>query len=131
MTNAIHSTIVTAVASAENVSAENVEYSYGRHITIAADALTEREYTLTDQITERVSREFGVSEEQVRTELEGIGALVRPIPEPEVEAPAEEDPAAEVSGDDRMARLEELVGNLAGTVGKLVTLAESKLGATL
>lgn len=131
MTNAIRSTIVTAVAAGLRSDESYVENNYSSHVTTAAEALTEREYTLTDQITERVSREFGVSEEQVRTELEGIGALVRPIPEPEVEAPAEEDPAAEVSGDDRMARLEELVGNLAGTVGKLVTLAESKLGATL
>jgi len=119
----IRNTITTAL-SAQGI---NVDNGYGSYVDTAVEALTEREYTLTDQITERVVEEFGVRTDQVRAELEAIGALVRPIPEPVVE----EEPAAPLTTEEQIAQLHATVSNLAGTVGKLVTLAETKLGATL
>ena len=121
MSASIRNTITTALA-AEGINADG----YGSYIDVAVSALQEREYTLTDQITERVMEEFGVSTEQVRGELENIGAEVRPIPEPEVV-----EPEAPKTTDEKVDALTEALATLAGTVGKLVTLAETKLGATL
>ena len=123
MSASIRSTIADA-ATAEGVNLDS--YGYGPVVDAIVSALQEREYTLTDQITERVMEEFGVSTEQVRGELENIGAEVRPIPEPEVV-----EPEAPKTTDEKVDALTEALATLAGTVGKLVTLAETKLGATL
>jgi hypothetical protein len=120
----IRNTIVSSL-SAEGINLDS--YGYGAHVDAAVEALTEREYTLTDQIVERVHEEFGTSVDTLRAELEKIGAAVRPIPEPVVE----EEPAAPKSTDEKVDALTEALATLAGTVGKLVTLAETKLGASI
>jgi hypothetical protein len=79
MTASIRNTITTAL-SAQGV---NVDVGYGEYVDAAVDALTEREYTFTDQIVDVVSYEFGVSADIVRGRLELAGMAVRPAPEPE------------------------------------------------
>lgn len=120
----IRNTIATA-ASTAGVNLD--QYGYAEVVDGIVEALTEREYTLTDQIVERVNEEFGTSVDTLRSELENIGAAVRPIPEPVVE----EEPAEPLTTDEKIEKLFAAVNDLAGTVGKLTTLAESKLGVTL
>jgi hypothetical protein len=57
------------------------------------NALTERDYNLTDQITDVVVREFGVDRDDVRSRLEMAGMAVRPAPAPVVPAFTPEDSA--------------------------------------
>lgn len=64
-------------------SATRIPYGYDSYVNPVVEALTEREHTLSDKITSEVVSRFGVSTEQVRSALEGIGMAVRPAPEPE------------------------------------------------
>lgn len=120
--------IRTTIATTLSEEGVNLD-SYGHYIDLVVDALTEREHYLTDAITERVTEEFGVRTEQVREELTSIGALVRPIPEPE--PVVEEVPAEPQTTDEKVEALTRTVSDLAGVVGQLVTLAQNKLGVTL
>lgn len=102
-TNDIRTTVTTAV---DEVAGYSVSGGYGSYITPAVDALTEREYVLSEKIVEAVVEQFDVPEALVKERLEGIGMAVRPEPEPEVAAEAEGE------GDDRVSRLERKINAL-------------------
>lgn len=93
-------------------------------------ALTERDYTLTDQITDTVAYEFGVDRDEVRRRLEMAGMAVRPKPEPawEPEVAAEwekELMTPQVEAPKRAKGKKSKADKLAKTVKKLVRAARS------
>lgn len=88
------------------------------------DALTEREYQIVEAVVEGVTRQFGVSETQVVSRLEGLGLAARPAPEPEPE-PVPEEPK---SLEDRIEAIESAVSSLVDTVAGLSDLANRHLG---
>lgn len=102
--------------------------SYQHEVGEVTVALTEREYTLSDQITTAVVQHFGVSEGEVRHELEGIGMAVRPAPEPEPVAVAE--PVADEAPAKKGKKAKkDRIGKLEASVARLTELAERHLGA--
>jgi hypothetical protein len=59
--------------------------AYGEYVSEVVDALTEREYQLSEAIIAGVVGHFGVTPDQVKVRLEGLGMAVRPEPTPEPE----------------------------------------------
>lgn len=100
--------IKTTLDSALPVGAQG---AYPNEYTSVLEALVNRDYALTDQITDVVHMEFGTDKDTVRTQLELAGMAVRPKPAPVVVAPAEpvadEAPApkAKKSKKDKTAKL--------------------------
>lgn len=123
MTSAIRNTITTALAS-KGISADG----YGEYIDVAVEALAEREYTIVETVVAKAENYYGSGYgEKAQEILSETSLSVRPAPEPVVE----EAPAEPLTTDEKIEKLFAAVNDLAGTVGKLATLAESKLGVTL
>lgn len=78
MTSTIKRTLDTALP----VGAQS---AYPSEYDSVLAALTNRDYTLTDQIVDVVHMEFGTDIDTVRGQLEMAGMAVRPAPEPVVE----------------------------------------------
>ena len=94
---------------------------FSREYDAVLDALTEREYDITDKVVAAVVANTSFSKEQVEAQAQVVGLAVRPAPEPEPE-PEVEAPAAESGDDDRLTKLE-------AAVARLTELAERHLGA--
>ena len=73
--------------SALPAGAEGAYYNEYRNVL---EALTERDYRLTDQITDVVTREFSINRNTVREQLALAGMAVRPAPAT-VPQPTDED----------------------------------------
>ena len=124
MSASIRSTIADA-ATAEGVNLDS--YGYGPVVDAIVSALQEREYTIVETVVDATTNHYGTGYgEKAQELLTEAGLAVRPAPEPEVV-----EPEAPKTTDEKVDALTEALATLAGTVGKLVTLAETKLGATL
>lgn len=105
--------------------------AYPLEFAAVAEALTERDYSLTDQITDVVVREFRVSRDVVRHQLSLAGMEVRPDPVviPEVVASVadmsdfEEAMTAEAPAKKAKKGKKSDVAKLAKVVNKLVKAA--------
>lgn len=89
-------------------------------------ALTERDYTLTDQITAAITLRGWASKSDVERELTAIGMAVRPAPEPEPEVATLESAYAAPAfvGTDKLKKGKKAsVKKLAKQVKKLTKLA--------
>ena len=84
MSNAIRNTITSTLA-AQGVSA----IGYGRHIDAVVEALTEREYALTDRIVEALVTHTSLSRHDIVSHGAAIGLLFRPTPAPAAEPTVE------------------------------------------
>lgn len=126
MTSTIQSTVASAL-SAAGLS------QYVSHAQPVVDALIERDHNLVDSITSAVVEHFGVSAEQVQSQLASLGMAVRPAPEPEpeVEAPVAEDAPAKKGKKGKKGKSDKRVARLEAAVDKLTKLAERHLGASV
>lgn len=104
--------------------------AYPREYAAVLAALTERDHNLTDLIAREVSRHFGVTEEQVKSQLASAGMALRPAPEPEpvpdmaaFEAALTEDAPAPKAKKGKKGKKSE-VAKLAKVVNKLVKAAQ-------
>lgn len=66
-----------------NALPTGAQADYPNEYAAVVAALNERDYALTDLIAREVSRHFGVTEEQVKSQLASAGMALRPAPEPE------------------------------------------------
>lgn len=100
--------------------------AYPREYAAVLDALNERDWALTDQITDVVNREFGTPKELIREQLTLAGMEVRPAPEPVVPdmAAFEEAMTAEAPAKKAKKGKKSEVAKLAKVVNKLVKAAK-------
>ncbi|UYL87461.1 hypothetical protein SEA_PUREGLOBE5_98 [Arthrobacter phage Pureglobe5] len=129
MTSAIRSTIVNALAAKLGEDADYIELQYGQHVTVAEQALAEREWAIADELKAIATRETGYSEENIDEMFEHVGLNVRPKPEPVIE----DEPAvdtADLTDGERIAKLEQGQAQIVEALGTLTALAEKHLGTS-
>lgn len=118
MTNTIEATLTAALPA-------GAQEMYPSEYLAAVDALTEREYQLTELIAGEVHRELGAERQMVLDRLAEAGMAVRPAPEPEPEA------EAEAPAKDKKGKKSKRLDAIEAKVNRLFELAERHLGASL
>ncbi|QGJ92859.1 hypothetical protein PBI_BEAGLE_100 [Arthrobacter phage Beagle] len=128
MTSAIRSTIVNALAAKLGEDADYIELQYSEHVTVAEQALAEREWAIADELKAIATRETDYSEENIDEMFEHVGLNVRPKPQPE--PVIEDEPAADLTVEERIAKLEEGQAQILNAVATLTSLAQKHLGTS-
>jgi len=122
MTLSIRGTINTTLAG-EGVNVED----YSSHIGNVGMALVEREWAITDELKAVALRETEFNEEQLDELFGQVGLQVRPKPEPVIEV---EQPAADLTADERITKLEQGQAQIVEALGTLTQLAQKHLGTS-
>lgn len=110
-------TINDTITSALEVHGVSTSMS-APYVTAAVEALTERDYQITETIISTLVDNDLVTEEDALFHAERLGLSVRPQPEPEVE----EEDHNEVDSDDADGKLNAISAGLAGISTRLEKL---------
>lgn len=116
------STTVSAALTEAGLS-ESAQSGYSTYVAKVEEALTERDYQITEQIVEALVDNGLVSEEQALAHAERLGLSVRPQPEPEVEE-GDEVEAEDMSDGDKLSAILSSLNSIGERLGKLESAAE-------
>lgn len=121
--NTISATVSAALTEAG--LSESAQSGYSTYVAKVEEALTERDYQITEQIVEALVDNGLVSEEQALAHAERLGLSVRPQPEPEVEDEEEDEVEAEdMSDGDKLSAILSSLNSIGERLGKLESAAE-------
>lgn len=113
---------VTSALEAAGVSEATIN-GYASYVNPVVEALTERDYQITEAVLEAVAAYLPVSKEEALEYAERLGLSVRPQPEPEVEEEDEED-ARDFDSMSTAEKLSEILSGLQG-IGERISKLES------
>ena len=121
--NTISATVASALTEAG--LSEDTQSSYAEYVTAVEDALTERDYQITEAIVGALVENGLVSEEVALAHAERLGLSVRPQPEPEPEVEDEdEDETEDMSDGDKLSAILSGLQSIGERIEKLESAAQ-------